>query len=151
MNEGNRMNDIRGLGDAASSPFVATGLSVSLTVSDLGASVAWYRDVIGFEVERQFEREGKAFAARLRAGPVALLVTQDDGARGPGRAKGEGLSLRFTTEQSVDALADRAKARGVTLESEPFEAWGMRAFRVRDPDGFLLVISSEAPEARTRG
>lgn len=145
------MNDIHGSGDAAPYPFVATGVSVSLTVSDLGASVAWYREVIGFEVERQFEREGKPFAARLRAGPAALLITKDDGARGPGRVKGEGLSLRFTTEQDVDALADRVRKRGVALESEPFDAWGMRAFRVRDPDGFLLVISSEAPEPRTRG
>jgi catechol 2,3-dioxygenase-like lactoylglutathione lyase family enzyme len=145
------MNEIDGTGDTGSSPFVATGLSVSLTVRDLGASVAWYRDALGFAVERQFEREGRSFAARLCAGPVALLLTQDDGARGPGRVKGEGLSLRLTTEQDVDALADRVRSRGVTLESGPFEAWGMRAFRVRDPDGFLLVISSEPPETGTRG
>ena len=129
--------------ESAGLAFLATDLSVSLTVSDLGASVAWYRDVLGFGVERQFEREGKAFATRLSAGPVVLLVTQDNGERGAGRAKGEGLSLRFTTKQNVDALAERVQARGHTLETAPFEAWGMRAFRVRDPDGFLLVISSE--------
>jgi hypothetical protein len=29
------------------------------------------------------------------------------------------------------------------LESEPADAWGARVFRLRDPDGFKLVISSE--------
>jgi catechol 2,3-dioxygenase-like lactoylglutathione lyase family enzyme len=142
------MNDTRRSGDAVSS-FVATDLSVSLTVSDLEASVTWYRDVLGFEVARRFEREGKTFATRLTAGSVQLLVTQDTGARGAGRTKGEGFSMRFTTQQDVDAIADRVQALGHTLEAPPFEAFGMRAFRVRDPDGFLLVISSE-PAAPAR-
>lgn len=143
------MTETRNTEDGGSS-FVATDLSVSLTVSDLSPSVAWYRDVIGFAVERQFEREGKAFATRMSAGPVLLLLTQDNGARGAVRVKGEGLSLRFTTRQSVDAVADRIQAQGYTLESPPFDAFGMRAFRVRDPDGFLLVISSEPATTESR-
>ena len=130
--------------------FIATDLSASLTASDLEVSVAWYRDVLGFAVDRRFEREGKTFAARLSAGPVLLLVTQDNGARGSGRVKGEGLSLRFTTQQNVDALAAKIQASGQTLEAPPFEAFGMRAFRVRDPDGFLLVISSEPTPTERR-
>lgn len=130
--------------------FIATDLSASLTASDLDVSVAWYRDVLGFAVDRRFEREGKTFAVRLSAGSVLLLVTQDNGARGSGRAKGEGVSLRFTTQQNVDALAEKVQAIGHTLEAPPFEAFGMRAFRVRDPDGFLLVISSEPTTAERR-
>ena len=141
--------DLQSTEDARSS-FIATDLSVSLTVRDLAASVAWYRDVLGFQVARQFEREGKPFAARLAAGPVLLLVTQDNGERGGERVKGEGLSLRFTTAQSVDELAERIQARGHSLEAAPFDAWGMRAFRVRDPDGFLLVISSQPPTTESR-
>ena len=121
----------------------ATGVSVSLTVNDLGASLMWYRDVLGFAVEREFERAGVPFALRMRAGSVALLLTQESGARGAQRVKGEGFSIRFTTTQNVDALATRAKAHGAALESEPADGWGARVFRLRDPDGFLLVISSE--------
>jgi uncharacterized glyoxalase superfamily protein PhnB len=121
----------------------ATGLSVSLTVGDLGASLTWYSDVLGFAVEREFERAGVPFAVRMRAGSVALLLTQDNGAQGSQRFKGGGFSIRLTTKQSVDVLADRAKAHGAALESEPADGWGARVFRLRDPDGFLLVISSE--------
>ena len=142
------MNDIRpaegsGSGGASPSAFVATGISASLTVNDLAKSVAWYRDVLGFTVEREFERGGVPFATRLSAGTVALLVTQDTGAKGRDRVKGEGFSLRITTRQNIDDIAARARAGGATLESEPADAWGARFFRLRDPDGFLLVISSE--------
>lgn len=62
-----------------SHPFTATTLGVSLTVNDLGASATWYRDVLGFTVEREYERAGVVFAVRLRAGAVAILVTQEGG------------------------------------------------------------------------
>lgn len=124
-------------------PFNATTLSASLTVSDLKKSLAWYRDVLGFTVTREFERDGKLFAVSLRAGVVPFLITQDDGSKGLDRVKGEGLSLRLTTAQNIDELAKRIQAHGGTLESPPADAWGARVFRLRDPDGFKLVISSE--------
>ena len=123
--------------------FVASELSVSLTAADLAASVAWYRDVLGFGVERTFDRDGTPFAARMRAGSVAILLTQDDGARGPGRTKGEGLSLRLTTPQDVDEIAARVKSLGVVLDTDPVDAYGTRMFRLRDPDGFRLVIAGQ--------
>ena len=126
-----------------SHPFTATSLGVSLTVNELGTSVAWYRDVLGFTVEKEYERAGVVFGTRLRAGDVMILVTQDNGTRGGDRVKGDGCSFQFTTTQNVDELAARAKARGVALDTEPMDAWGARVFRLRDPDGFKLVISSE--------
>lgn len=123
-------------------PFDAIALSPSMTAMDVRKSVAWYRDVLGFAVEREYEREGRLIAVALRAGSVKILLTQDDGARGVNRAKGEGMSLQFTTTQGIDELANRIKAAGGVLDSEPADAWGARAFRLRDPDGFKLVISS---------
>ena len=49
----------------------------------------------------------------------------------------------LTTAQNVDDLAARIKERGGTLASEPADGFGGRAFRLVDPDGFRLVISSE--------
>lgn len=128
--------------------FDATTLSASLTVSDLQASLAWYRDILGCTVSREFARDGKMFAVSLRAGSVAILLTQDNGARGGDRIKGEGFSLRLTTAQNVDELAAGIKARGGALDSEPEDGWGARVFRLRDPDGFKFVISTEPQEIR---
>ena len=124
--------------------FRAREMTASLTVKDLQKSLAWYRDVFGFTIDRRIERDGTLRAVALKAGTVRILLNQDDGARGTDRVKGEGFSLQFITSQSVDAVADRIKAHGGTLETEPADMpWGVRVFRVRDPDGFKFAISSE--------
>jgi uncharacterized glyoxalase superfamily protein PhnB len=123
--------------------FRARNLAASLTVKDLSRSLTWYCEVVGFTVDQKFEREGKLMAVSLKGGDVRVLLTQDDGARGVDRVKGEGFSLQFTTGQDVDEIARRIVEAGGTLESEPAALWGARMFRLRDPDGFKLVISSE--------
>ena len=132
-----------GANAARTKPFHASALAVSLTVKDVATSRDWYRDVLGFTVDREHEREGTLRAVSLKAGAVSLLLSQDDGAKGWARIKGEGISLQLTTPQNIDELAHRIKTLGGTLDSEPVDAWGVRVFRLRDPDGFKLVISSE--------
>ena len=120
-------------------------LTVSLTVKDIATSLAWYRDVVGFTVAQAHEREGKVVAVSLKAGDVRMLLNQDNGAKGWDRIKGEGFSLQITTVQSVDEIAARIKQRGGRLDSEPADMpWGVRMFRMRDPDGYKLSISSVA-------
>jgi len=136
------VNDTR-TNSGAPEPLNAITLGASLTATSLETSLAWYRDVLGFTVARTFERDGKMYAASLRAGAVPVLLTQDNGARGSERVKGEGFSLQFTTAQNIDDLARGIQDRGGVLESGPVDIMGARAFRLRDPDGFKLVISSE--------
>jgi uncharacterized glyoxalase superfamily protein PhnB len=117
-------------------------LSASLTVRDLPASIAWYRDVVGFTVDRELVRDGVLRAAAVRAGAVRLLLNQDDGAKGVGRTTGLGFSLNVYTRQSVDVIADHIRSHGGTLETVPADMrWGARVFRVRDPDGYLIAFS----------
>jgi lactoylglutathione lyase len=126
--------------------FRARALSMSLTVKDLRASVAWYRDVVGFTVDQEFEREGQLRSVALKAGDVRILLNQDDGKKGWDRKKGEGFSFQFTTVQDIDAVAKRIKDRGGKLETEPADMpWGVRAFRVLDPDGYKFSVSSPRP------
>ena len=94
--------------------FLGRTLSVSLTVKDLEKSLSWYRDVMGFTVDRRHERDGKLLAVSLKAGDVQILIGQDDGAKGWDRVKGEGFSLRITTVQNIDELAQRIKELGGT-------------------------------------
>lgn len=125
----------------------ASALSASLTVNDLQKSLAWYQDIVGFAIDQKHEREGKLRAVSLKAGDVRILINQDDGAKGWDRAKGEGFSLQLTTNQNVDEVAKRITEIGGRLESEPTDMpWGARIFRLKDPDGFTLVISSNRPD-----
>ena len=121
----------------------AHGISPSLTVNDLQKSLAWYRDVLGFTVDQQYERDGRVTAVSLKAGSVRVLIGQDDGARGKDRKKGEGFSLMLTTNQDIDETANEILARGGVLDIPPTDMpWGPRMFRLRDPDGFIWTISS---------
>jgi uncharacterized glyoxalase superfamily protein PhnB len=121
-------------------------LTASLTVSDLEKSLAWYHDVLRFSIDRKHERDGVVTGVSIMAGAVRLLLNQDDGAKGKDRVKGQGFSLQITTAQDIDELARGVKARGGTLDTEPADMpWGVRLFRVRDPDGFKLTISSVRP------
>jgi uncharacterized protein len=121
----------------------AQSLWASLTVRDLAASLAWYRDVVGFAVEKEHRRDGRLTAVSLRAGDVRILLGQDDGAKGLDRPKGEGHSLQIVTSDDIDAVAARIRERGGALEAEPVDTpWGARMFRLKDPDGFRFTISS---------
>ena len=125
-------------------PLHAVGLQASLTVKDLAKSVSWYTESLGFTVDQRHEREGKLVAVAVKAGDIRLLLNQDNGAKGWDRTKGEGFSLQITTTQNVDAIANRIREHGGKLETEPADMpWGARVFRVVDPDGFKLAISSE--------
>ena len=115
--------------------------AVSITVKDIHKSTAWYRDVVGFGVERALEREGQLVLVWLKAGEVRLSLNQDDGAKGWDRIKGLGFSINIWTTENIDAIANGIKAGGGTLDSEPVDApWGARFFRLTDPDGFKLAV-----------
>jgi catechol 2,3-dioxygenase-like lactoylglutathione lyase family enzyme len=67
---------------AATEPLDAHDLGASLTVRDLERSFAWYRDTLGFTLDRKHERHGSLIAISLKAGTARVLLTQDDGAKG---------------------------------------------------------------------
>ena len=123
------------------------GVMPAITVSDLGASIAWYRDVMGFVVAREMEHEGQRVGAIVSAGSVQFLLGQDDFAKGRDRQKGIGFRLYCVSEQDIDELAAGIKARGGTLDQEPTDQpWGARDLAVSDPDGFKISISSSTGE-----
>lgn len=115
--------------------------TVSLTVKDIHKSADWYQNVVGFAVERTVERDGQLVMLALKAGDVRINVNQDDGAKGWDRIKGLGFSINIWTTEDVDTIANRIKASGGKLDSEPVDApWGARFFRLTDPDGFKLAV-----------
>jgi len=131
---------------AESESFNASTLSISLTVKDLSTSLAWYNNVLGFTIDRKIEREGILRSVALRAGIARISINQDDGAKGWDRIKGLGFSLNITTEQNIDKIANRIKELGGILDTEPADMpWGVRMFRLKDPDGYKLAISSPRP------
>ncbi|MGE3958595.1 MAG: VOC family protein [Vicinamibacterales bacterium] len=123
----------------------ATTLGGSLTCKDLGASIRFYRDAIGFAVAESYEHEGEVVAAVVAAGHCRLVLNQDDGKLGWDRIKGQGfyLQINVASPADVDAAAARIKAAGGALLNEPADrSWGVRMFQFLDLDGFKLGVST---------
>ncbi|MEA2559335.1 MAG: hypothetical protein QOH06_839 [Acidobacteriota bacterium] len=117
---------------------------IAITATDLQASLAWYRDVLGFTMAEEYKNEGVVMGVRMNAGDVQLMLGQDDFAKGRDRQKGAGLRIFCTTSQDVDQLAAAIKERGGQLTHEPTDQpWGLRDFAVVDPDGFNISITTE--------
>lgn len=123
----------------------ATTLSCSITCKQLDASLAFYRDVLGFTVDMTYGNEGVMAGAVITAGQARIVLNQDDGKLGWDRVKGQGFYLQINVQSAadVDAAAARIKAAGGTLIDEPADRpWGVRMFQFRDPDGFKMGVST---------
>lgn len=116
----------------------------SLTVDDLEKSIAFY-EALGFAVEDRWEDDGKLLGVMLRAGATQFGLSQDDWKKGRDRTKGVGLRLSFsTTTENVRATAERVKAAGFRLISEPqANEWATSTFDAADPSGFLVSVYAD--------
>lgn len=130
----------------ANENYTLQGKSVmpSLTVNNIQESLAFFA-ALGFEVEDPWVVDGVMLGAMLKAGDARLGLAQDDGKKGRDRVKGVGVRIYIEADGDINAVAERAKAAGVTLHREPHDtAWGTRAFEVNEPSGFLITIASPA-------
>ena len=128
----------------------ATGIDgyshVSLTVTDLERSVAWYREVLGFTVHGHGEREGfrRARLAGPGGGPTLSLTQHAGGTGDPFSETRTGLDhLAFTVPHvtDVEALGRRFDELGV--EHSGIRRTGpVAAITFRDPDNVQLEVFS---------
>ena len=119
-----------------------------LFVREMGVAVAFYTEVMGFDLLR--EEPGYSSLRRgeviLGLGPISKLPTEGGYfTRGIAEHR-RGLGVEIVLE--VDDL-DAYHARILASEYEIFEPlrerpWGLRDFRVVDPDGYYLRITSRA-------
>jgi len=124
---------------------------VAITVRHMERSVAFYRDLLGFEVLGQLlVDEGRQKLVYLRSGGayVELFEFRDHDAEtavGVPDTVGGFKHLALQTDD-VDAVAARLKAAGIEFTVEPLDAeGGVRLAFFRDPDGNLLEIVSGLP------
>lgn len=120
-------------------------LEPRLHVADFAASLAFYRDVLGFTVETVFPPQAPSFAILIRD-RVALQLG------GPGGKKDAATPATCTLYFDVrDVQGEHARLK----ELVPI-AWGpevffyqRREFAVRDPDGHLIVLSGPTDDPVT--
>jgi uncharacterized glyoxalase superfamily protein PhnB len=111
------------------------GAATIFTVQDLVASVAYYRDKIGFDVTFQYGEP--PFYACLCRDKVSLHLR--DANRNAKWVAGNGAIAVFVDD--VDSLhVDLVKRGAKVLQAPRDYAYGMRDFDVADPDGNRLTF-----------
>lgn len=112
-----------------------------MSVADLSRSLAWYRDVLGFDVS--FEYGEPTFYACLCRDDVSVhLISQEQASR----TAGQGALCVFVTD--VDALYADFIRRGAIIPKPPGDYdYGMRDFLLNDPDGNQLTFGMSTGEA----
>ncbi len=128
-----------------------TAVAPGLTVSDIQASLAWYRDVLGFSVGERWEMNGQLMGVELSAGETVFMIGQDDWKKGRGRIKGQGVRIYCETNQDIDKLAAQIRKGGAALTQEPKDqTWGMRDLALVDPDGYVITIGAVLKKKKRR-
>jgi catechol 2,3-dioxygenase-like lactoylglutathione lyase family enzyme len=129
---------------------MATRAGAILAVADVGRSLAFYRDVLGFEVEATYD--DPPYATLVAAGARLSLAEQghpaDDRPGVAMTAPGDPSKANVVLVVEVeDARAAYAKlgAKGTRFLAEPYEPpWGGCRFFCVDPDGYLVEIEQPA-------
>ncbi|HTQ79260.1 MAG TPA: VOC family protein [Thermoanaerobaculia bacterium] len=116
----------------------------SLVVRDLAASIDWYVSGPGFRlVFSTIELGDEPPFAHLRwAESSDLVLTAEEPQIALAGGRGLGVTLRFATPGSIDALAEKVRARGIEILIGPVDRpWKAREFIVADPDGYHLAFT----------
>ena len=109
-----------------------------LVVDSVADSVAYYRDVLSFDVA--FVYGQPAFYAGVCRGHVTIHL---QAAAETKRQPGHGAINIFVND--VDRLHDEFKARGARIVKPPADySYGMRDFDLLDPDGNQLCFGMES-------
>ena len=120
---------------------------MELFALDIEASIAFYTRVLAFELARH--EPGDYVSLRLGGvvlgiGPVAKLPEEGGYFDREIAALRRGLGVEIVLEvDDVDRCHERVAASGhPILEPLRDRQWGLRDFRISDPDGYYLRITS---------
>ena len=125
-------------------PTPSATLVPELAVTDLARSLAFWRDLVGFEILYDRPEDGFAYLGRDRHDP-----TGRNWLNGPFRTPlGNGINLQVAVA-AVAPILDRLERAGWPLVMAVEDKWyrrgdrevGQRQFVVADPDGYVLRLA----------
>ncbi len=109
----------------------------TLFVEDMERSLSFYTGVIGLKLNRRFQPPMGGEIAFLGEGDTELeLIVR------PGSGSSEAITLGFATDTPLEEAMEMVKAKGIQIESGPFQPNDhIQFFYLRDPDNHKVQIS----------
>ncbi len=127
------------------------GMAPLLQVFDMPTSIAFYRDVLGFEVVSTSKPRGERFDwALLRLSGVELMLNTayEEDSRppepDPARIAGHDDTTIYFGCPDVDAAYSYLRLCGENVKEPEVAPYGMKQLYVRDPDGYNLCFQWSA-------
>ncbi|HXR45618.1 MAG TPA: VOC family protein [Pseudolysinimonas sp.] len=122
-----------------------------ITVNDVDASIAFYRDALGLEIIQDVSSGGHRWLTFGTDSQPGLGIVLSDPHAGRSAADGDALQELLTkgvlpnivfSSDDVDAAFERVRASGAEVLQEPVEqGWGPKDCAFRDPSGNTVRIS----------
>jgi uncharacterized glyoxalase superfamily protein PhnB len=131
--------------------FTPLGLTPLIGVFDMPKALAFYRDVLGFEVvfaspevDTAEGRFSHYIWLRLGAVEIMLNTLYDSNERPERPDAARGMAHGDTTFYfgcgDIDAVYETLTLRGLAAEPPKMAPYGLRLFSTQDPDGYNLVF-----------
>jgi uncharacterized glyoxalase superfamily protein PhnB len=117
-------------------------------VDDVLATVSYYRDVLGFEIDFVYG-EPPTYGSVSRDDAVLNFRKSDPPGRRNGVIRagpGNGIDA-YVVVSGVDSLCDEYRANGALVITSPLpQDYGMKEFKLEDTNGYILVFAEEMAE-----
>ena len=118
------------------------GASPFVIVSNVGQTVAFYRNKLGFEAEYLEPPDDPFFGAARRDGAMFFFKSQGEVAPMPNTSRHPWIKWdTYVYVPDPDALAAEFAENGVAFHTPlGITSENLRGFEVRDPDGYVLFF-----------
>jgi glyoxylase I family protein len=125
-----------------------TGIVPLLYVKDGEASLAFYRDMLGFDLVQRAGGEAGYLFAQLRSGAAGLMINSLPDGRLTTVLPDDVGCVLYLNAEDVHALCADLRVKGVEVADPEPQAYGLDQLWLRDPDGYQLCITSPTDLSR---
>jgi glyoxylase I family protein len=126
------------------------GLCPLLQVFDMPTSIAFYRDLLGFEVLSAAPDGDQCDWVLLRLHESELMLNtayeadERPPAPDPARIAAHGDTALFFDCDDVDAACAYLRQRGIHVKDPVVQSYGMKQLYLKDPDGYEICFQRPA-------
>ena len=125
-------------------------LTPNLIVSDIERSIAFYRDVLGFQQGQTVPDKPPFVFVWMKQDGVNIFLNAPNPAAGESLAPwtgkpSHGTNTMYIKMHGIQELLSRVEKHGVKpVIAFHKEFYGMNEFAVSDPDGYLIILAEPA-------
>lgn len=129
---------------------MAMSLRVEVFTSSVETSGEFYRRVLGFDELSRQERDGQPVYLWMGRGTARIGIGYAGEPVDPAVRKVPAGTELVLEVDDIDAEFERVRATGWPFEAGVREQpWGLRDFRLHDPDGYYLRLTSRPVAQQT--